>query len=204
MSEVLCIRKLWASSLKSIESTWGGTSLVAQWLRIRLPMQGTRVRSLVREDPTCRGAAKPMCNNYWACALEPVSHNCWAHVPQLLKPARLEPMLHNKRSHCTATKSSPRLLQLEKVRAQQRRSNTAHSPHPKKKKKSMRGRLGLVGLIRLTLGFNCRPRNYRWTPSLDEWNLPDMLCIVIYDLFVAPARLLASWGQLVLCFWEQL
>ena len=28
-------------------------SLVAQWLRIHLPMQGTRVRSLVREDPTC-------------------------------------------------------------------------------------------------------------------------------------------------------
>ena len=41
-----------------------GASLVAQWLRIRLPMQGTRVRSLVREDPTCRRAAKPMCHNY--------------------------------------------------------------------------------------------------------------------------------------------
>ena len=25
--------------------------------------------------------------------------NYWAHVPQLLKPARLEPMLRNKRSH---------------------------------------------------------------------------------------------------------
>ena len=41
-----------------------GTSLVAQWLRIRLPMQGTRVRALVREDPTCRGATKPMRHNY--------------------------------------------------------------------------------------------------------------------------------------------
>ena len=39
-------------------------SLVAQWLRIRLPMQGTWVQSLVREDPTCRGAAKPVCHNY--------------------------------------------------------------------------------------------------------------------------------------------
>ena len=29
-----------------------GTSLVAQWLRICLPMQGTWVRALVREDPT--------------------------------------------------------------------------------------------------------------------------------------------------------
>ena len=40
------------------------TSLVGQWLRIRLPMQGTRVRALVREDPTCRGATKPMRHNY--------------------------------------------------------------------------------------------------------------------------------------------
>ena len=39
-------------------------SLVAQWLRIHLPMQGTRVRALIREDPTCREATKPMRHNY--------------------------------------------------------------------------------------------------------------------------------------------
>ena len=32
--------------------------------RIRLPMQETRVRALVQEDPTCRGATKPMRHNY--------------------------------------------------------------------------------------------------------------------------------------------
>ena len=37
---------------------------------------GDRVRALVREDPTCRGATKP------------ASHNYWARVPQLLKPAQ--------------------------------------------------------------------------------------------------------------------
>ena len=36
------------------------TSLVAQWLRIRLPTQGTRIQALVREDPTCRRATKPV------------------------------------------------------------------------------------------------------------------------------------------------
>ena len=41
-----------------------GTSLVAQWLRIRLPMQGTRVRALVREHPTCRGPTKPVPHSY--------------------------------------------------------------------------------------------------------------------------------------------
>ena len=39
-------------------------SLVAQWLRICLPMQGTRVQALVREDPTCRRAIKPVRHNY--------------------------------------------------------------------------------------------------------------------------------------------
>ena len=41
-----------------------GPSLVAQWLRIHLPMQGTWVRALVREDPMCRGATKPVHHNY--------------------------------------------------------------------------------------------------------------------------------------------
>ncbi|KAJ8776448.1 hypothetical protein J1605_015471 [Eschrichtius robustus] len=39
-------------------------SLVAQWLRIHLPMRGTRVQALVREDPTCRRATKSMRHNY--------------------------------------------------------------------------------------------------------------------------------------------
>ena len=52
-----------------------GASLVVQWLRIRLLVQGTQVQALVQEDPTCHGATKPMHHNYRACALEPVSHN---------------------------------------------------------------------------------------------------------------------------------
>ena len=32
---------------------------MAQWLRIRLPMQGTWVQALVRESPTCHRATKP-------------------------------------------------------------------------------------------------------------------------------------------------
>ena len=42
----------------------GRTSLVAQWLRTRLLMQGIQVQALVREDPTCCGATKPVCHNY--------------------------------------------------------------------------------------------------------------------------------------------
>ena len=39
-------------------------SLVVRWLRICLPMQGTRVRALVWEDPTCHGATRPVSHNY--------------------------------------------------------------------------------------------------------------------------------------------
>ena len=73
----------------------GRTFLVVQWLRIRLPMQGTRVRSLVWEDPTCRRATKPVHHNYWACGLEPMCHNYWARVPQLLSLHSREPTRHD-------------------------------------------------------------------------------------------------------------
>ena len=80
------------------------TSLVAQWLRIRLPMQGTQVRTLVWEDPTCHGATKPMCHNYWS-------------------PCSTTREATAMRSLCTATKSSSCLLQLEKAHTQQQRPN---------------------------------------------------------------------------------
>ena len=41
-----------------------GASLVAQWLGICLLMQGTRVRALAWEDPTCRGTTRPVSHNY--------------------------------------------------------------------------------------------------------------------------------------------
>ena len=39
-------------------------SLVVQWLRVCLPMQGRRVRALVWDDPTCRGGTRPVSHNY--------------------------------------------------------------------------------------------------------------------------------------------
>ena len=94
-----------------------GPSLVAQWLRIHLPTQGAQVWSLVQEDPTCCGATKP------------VATTTEAHVLQLLKPVRLEPVLHNKRSHhkwearAPQRRVAPRSLQLEKTHMQQRGPN---------------------------------------------------------------------------------
>ena len=59
----------WNSKFRSVyKMYYMGASPVAQWLGVRLPMQGTRVRAPVREDPTCRGAARPVSHNYWACA----------------------------------------------------------------------------------------------------------------------------------------
>ena len=59
---------------------------MAQWLRIRLPMQGTRVRALVWKIPHAAEQLSPC-----ATTTEP--------MPQLLKPTRLELVLCNKRSH---------------------------------------------------------------------------------------------------------
>ena len=41
-----------------------GASLAVQWLRVCLAVQGTRVRSLGREDHTCHRAAKPASHTY--------------------------------------------------------------------------------------------------------------------------------------------
>ena len=38
-------------------------------------MLGTPVRTLIQEDPICRGATKLVHPNYYACALESGSHN---------------------------------------------------------------------------------------------------------------------------------
>ena len=40
------------------------TSLVSQWIRFRLLMQGTQVRSLVRKECLCHRAAKPLNHSY--------------------------------------------------------------------------------------------------------------------------------------------
>ena len=103
-----------------------GTSLVAQWLRICMPMPGTGVQSLVQEDSTCHGATKAVCYNFW-------------------RQHTLEPVLHNKRSHHngsphTASKEWPPLAATrESLRAA---AKTHHSDKEineflKKKKKKL-------------------------------------------------------------------
>ena len=66
---------LWASCLSYLhfaflvkKETRMRTSLVVQWLRIHLPVQGIRVPSLVWEASTCHRATEPMCCNHWSCA----------------------------------------------------------------------------------------------------------------------------------------
>ena len=62
---ILCMHIYWEKLIAFISfSKIVRASLVAQWLRVCLPMQGTRVRALVWEDPTCRGAAGPVSHNY--------------------------------------------------------------------------------------------------------------------------------------------
>ena len=66
-----------------------------------LPMQGTGVRSLVWENPTCHGATQPV-HNYWSPCLEPVLHNNRSHFNE--KPAH-----HNQEQpSLTTTRESPR------------------------------------------------------------------------------------------------
>ena len=53
-NEIGSFVEMWTQILTQI------TTVVAQWLRICLPMQGTWFRALAWEDPTWFGATKPM------------------------------------------------------------------------------------------------------------------------------------------------
>ena len=99
-----------------------GASLVVEWFRICLPMQETRVQSLVQEDPTCHQATKPVCRNYWACALgpgggvaapEPMRCSHWS--PRALEP--LKP-------------TCPRASALQQEKPPQRAARHCHEEEP--------------------------------------------------------------------------
>ena len=86
---------------KNNQSSTAQTSLVVQWLRIRLPMQGTRVQALVREDHTRRGATKPVRHNYWARVpqlLSPCATTTEARVPRARAPQQEKPLQWEARS----------------------------------------------------------------------------------------------------------
>ena len=83
-------------------------------------MQETQVRFPVQEDPTCRGAAKPVPHSYWACAesepqlLNPYTANTEAehpraHVPQWEKPQRETQAQLESNLHVPQLEKTPRI-----------------------------------------------------------------------------------------------
>ena len=94
-----------------------GTSLLVQWLKIHLSMQGTQVQSLVQEDPTCYGATKPVHHNYYRASKQQPPNLC-ATATAALEP---EASARNKKppqwrpAHCN--QEYPCSMQLEIARA---------------------------------------------------------------------------------------
>ena len=93
------------------------------WLRILLPMQGTRVPCPAREDPTGHGASKPV-----PTSTEPA---LWSPGAATMEVCALEPARHNERSPRGTTREaravkSPCTTTAEKP-AQQARPSTARN-----------------------------------------------------------------------------
>ena len=89
------------------------TSLVVDWWRVDLPIQGTRAQSLLHEDSTCCGATKPVSTT--------ADPSLKAHAPPQGKPPQWEARVN--------WRSSPHWSQLEKTRTQQWRPSTAKSKY---------------------------------------------------------------------------
>ena len=111
---------LQTSRLPSFKNEPGRSSLVAQWIRIHLPMQGTQVRSLVREDFTWCGTSKPVCHT-----AECPCCNSWSPHTLSLYSATYEVI--STRSPHTTMQSSPYSPQLEKAAWKQQRPKDQHS-----------------------------------------------------------------------------
>ena len=99
------------AGLQGGKKKWRSTFLVEQWIGICLPTQGTQAWSLVQEDSTWCGAAKPVSHGHRVCLL------------QLPKPWRLEAVLCNKGSPCNEkpthhNKEQPHSSQPERKPAQ--------------------------------------------------------------------------------------
>ena len=67
------------------------TFLVVQWLRICLPMQRTRIQSLVPEDGTC-------------CGTIPMHHSYEARAPEACAPQEKPPLTVTREHLCAAAK----------------------------------------------------------------------------------------------------
>ena len=91
-----------ASTSSEPEVSNSGTSLVAHWIRIDWPMQGTQVQSLLREDPTCHRATKLMHYNYRgrSAYLKPMT----ATREACNRPWRVAPAHHNYREPVQSNK----------------------------------------------------------------------------------------------------
>ena len=55
-------KRQWLTLWNQRKTMW--PFLMIQWFSVCLPMQGTQVQTLVREDSTCQESTKPVRHNY--------------------------------------------------------------------------------------------------------------------------------------------
>ena len=91
-------------SIKTDESTLEENRIpgLLWWIRIHLPMHWTQVWFLA-QDPTYRGATKPVCHSYWVWALEIERCNSWSsHASR-----QYEKCVHKTQLSCVLQSEKP-------------------------------------------------------------------------------------------------
>ena len=144
----------------------------------------TLVQLLIGEDPTCRGASRPVGPNYWTCALEPGSCNCWAHVPQLLKPTHHRASAPQKRplqwgARAPLWSVAPHLPLLEKGPC-----SNDDPAQPKVKKENFK--ILYTHLIRRYLGEKVNDLGEKMNGPSEEYMIQQMWQFVTVCLGVGP------------------
>ena len=87
---------------------------------------GDMSSSLIWEYPICCGTTKPICHNYWTCALEPGSCNCWSNYNMRPRACVLQQEKLLNWGAYTLQLENNLHSQLEKKPAQQQRPRIAN------------------------------------------------------------------------------
>ena len=84
----------------NVKSVGQGLPWWSEWLRICLAVQGTWLRALLQDNPTCYRATNSMCHDSWASAPEPTCWSTEAFMPQACVPTQENSLQQEGAGHC--------------------------------------------------------------------------------------------------------
>ena len=152
-------------------------------------MQGTQVRSLLQEDPTCLRAAKSMCLSYWGHTLEPTVRNYWAHIPRVCasqqeKPLWWEAHAPQLRAHVSQQRAT--VAENNKINKLEKRNKNFFKKKVEEDAEKIEGRCVQGTDWTAVCGDQLEIEKRTQTPNLNKYQFSSCLCYLLIPLPCGP------------------